>query len=177
MAKRQTDKTDGHYLSGAEVTVDSEINFVTTANPEIDSSTGNCIHKIKTASAAAYALRDDTKGRNIITINTNTDTVTGHSNNYKFIGFNSIFTIQSTNYNAVANDWVDMTTGATNKTVTMPTTPSVNDIVKISKADAGAGDVDVDGNGNNINGSSSDVLASQYLTYLYQYNGTEWRKH
>ena len=56
MAKHKISKVDGHYLEGAEVTVDSEINFL-DANPIVDSSNGDFKHTIKTNTAAAYKIQ------------------------------------------------------------------------------------------------------------------------
>lgn len=169
----------GTHIKGDFLQVDDEIKFVSTANPELDTEGGNFLHKLKTAVTTALRWRDDTKGQDIITVDTLNDIVTANNTDYSFVGFGSniAFTIQSTNYNAVADDWVDMTTGATNKTVTFPATPSTDDRIKVSKADAGAGNVDIAGNGNNINGSATDLITSQYTVVTYQYNGTEWRKY
>lgn len=90
-------------------------------------------------------------------------------------GPDTLFTIQSTNYNAVNGDYVDMTTGATNKTVTFPAGPILDDIIDVAKADSGAGNVIADGNGNNINGFSTVTLNAQYQSLTFQFNGTEWR--
>ena len=87
-----------------------------------------------------------------------------------------VTTAQSTNYNAVANDLVLMTTGASDKTVTLNASPTKDDIVGVSKADSGAGNVITDGNGNNINGSTTTTIKKQYTTVIYQYDGSEWVK-
>jgi len=183
MAKNKIEKSDGHYLAGTEVTVDTEINFVNTSNPEIDTTGGSFIWKLITAVASAWKLRDDTKGQDIITIDSSTDTVTANATDYTFVGFGAasaataiVFTIESTSYNAVAFDWVDMTTAGTGKTVTFPASPVADDIIKVSKADSGVGVITVDGNGKNINGAANDTINSQYTIVSYQYNGTEWRK-
>lgn len=86
------------------------------------------------------------------------------------------FTAKSANYNAIASDLIDMTTGAIGKIVYFPLVPVKDDLIKVTKADAGAGAITVDGNGKNINGSATDVINNQYTFVSYQYNGTEWRK-
>jgi hypothetical protein len=75
-----------------------------------------------------------------------------------------VTTAQSINYNAVANDLVLMTTGASDKTVTLNASPTKDDIVGVSKADSGTGNVITDGNGNNINGSATTTIKKQYTT-------------
>jgi len=111
MAQRKVNKTEGHYLAGDKVTFDDELNFVTTANPEIDSQGGAFIHKIVTNIANSWRLRDDVKGQDIIVVDTNNDIVTLKSP-YKGIGFDSIYhsTVLTTDATPTEIDKIDTLT-------------------------------------------------------------------
>jgi hypothetical protein len=170
--------TAGWWFKGLIFKIDSELQFNDTANPEIDSSGGPFVWLVKTNTSSTFILEDKVTGEKILKIDSDSKTATLLAA-YSGVGFDSnkiTFTAQSANYNANANDWIDMTTGATDKTNTFPASPAVDDIIKVSKADAGAGNVIQDGNGKNINGAATDTIVGQYTTKTYQYNGTEWRK-
>ena len=81
----------------------------------------------------------------------------------------------SANYTSSNGDFVDFTTGLTNKTVNLPPNPSINDIVEVSKADNGVGELTIDGNGENINGFPTSVIKNQYTVLTFIFVGTEWR--
>ena len=88
MAQRKVNKTEGHYLAGDAVTFDDELNFVTTANPEIDSQGGGFLWKTLTNIINSWRLRDDVTGEDILSVDTQTavKTVTLHPN-YTAVGF------------------------------------------------------------------------------------------
>ena len=177
MAKRKIHNDNGHELTGGPLEVEDEIKFKNTSNPFLSTIGGGFIWNIITNLITAWVLRDATKGIDIITVDTVNDRFILDPL-YTPIGFGGIlFTLQSTNYNANSGDWVDMTTGATDKTITFPASPVINDAVKISKADVGVGNIIIDGNGNNINGIATDLITSQYTVVTYQFNGVEWRKY
>ncbi len=85
-------------------------------------------------------------------------------------------TAQSTNYTAIANDIVEMTTGASDKTVTLPPAASnVDAIIHVNKADSGSGKVIVDGNASElINGELTQAILSQHTSLHLYCNGTRW---
>lgn len=88
-----------------------------------------------------------------------------------------IVTIEkSVDYDAVANDFVLMTTGATDKTVTLPASPAKDDIIGVSKRDSDSGNIIIDGNGNNINGDPTDIIQYKNTAWTYQFSGNEWIK-
>lgn len=168
----------GWHFWGLIFKIDSELRMKITSNPSLDTTGGGWVHTIKTAIAATFQIYDNVTGESIIKIDADTKIVTAHSN-YKAVGFDSnkiTFTAQIANYTAKANDWVDMTTGATDKITLFPLVPNINDIVKVSKADADIGIAIQDGNGKLINGNPTDLISNQYTVISYQYNGTEWRK-
>ena len=68
MGLRTILKTAGHWLKGAIVKVDSEIQFDTTTNPEIDSTGGDFVWNAKTASADSWKLRDPGTLEDIIAV-------------------------------------------------------------------------------------------------------------
>jgi hypothetical protein len=68
MAQHKISKPEGHYLEGDKLTVDNELEFLTTTNPEIDTTGGDFIFKAKTASATSWKLQDGTSGTDIINV-------------------------------------------------------------------------------------------------------------
>jgi hypothetical protein len=102
----------------------------------------------------------------------------------------------SADYNVKAyDDVVFMTTGATNKTVTLAYTQieflessivlNINDVettleygkqITIKKVDSGAGNVLIDGNGALIDGAATITLTTQYESVTLQWDGTNWNK-
>ncbi len=57
MGLRTILKTAGHWLKGSIVKVDSEVQFDTTTNPEIDSTGGDFVWQTKTTSANSWKSR------------------------------------------------------------------------------------------------------------------------
>lgn len=100
---------------------------------------------------------------------TNTITINASS------GASTIFTNQNANYLASAGDYVNMTTGATDKTVTLPAVPVKDNIIDVTKADSAKGRVIIDGNTFNINGSASALIKKQYTSLTLQFDGVQWR--
>ena len=92
----------------------------------------------------------------------------------KFTG--AVITNKSANYTAVANDHILMTTGAGDKTVTLPAAASnANKKILVTKVDAAAGNVIIDGNGaETINGQLTAAISYQYDTITLKCTGTEW---
>lgn len=74
-------------------------------------------------------------------------------------------------------DGVDMTTGSSDKTVTLPVlADNLGRSISVSKADSASGNVIVDGNGTEtINGSLTDTLGSQFVSRIYKAFPSEWR--
>ena len=77
----------------------------------------------------------------------------------------------------VADRNIDVTTGATDKIVTLPLlSASLGREITLSKADAGAGNVVADGNGSEtINGSLTNNITSRYESKTYVGFPSEWR--
>jgi hypothetical protein len=71
---------------------------------------------------------------------------------------------------------IGMTTGAADKTVTLPTASDNTDrIITVKKVDSGAGDVIIDGEGaETIDGSATRTLAIIYDSLTVQCDGTGW---
>ena len=86
MGLRTILKTAGHWLKGSIVKVDSEIQFDTTTNPEIDSTGGNFVWNTQTTSASSWKLHDPGTLEDIITTDTSAKTLTLHTN-YTANGF------------------------------------------------------------------------------------------
>ena len=104
MGLRTILKTAGHWLKGAIVKVDSEIQFDTTTNPEIDSTGGDFVWNAKTASASSWKLRDAGTLEDVVTTNTSAKTFTLHPN-YTANGFGPFTpTINSTNMVEVSQE-------------------------------------------------------------------------
>ena len=77
----------GWHFGGAEVQVDSKMTFRDIGNLLLNTSGGSVLWYLKTAVTNAFRIRDNAKSQDIISINTNDDTVVGNSNNYEFKGF------------------------------------------------------------------------------------------
>jgi hypothetical protein len=86
MGLRTIFKTAGHWLKGSIVKVDSEIQFDTTTNPEIDSTGGDFVWNTKTTSASSWKLRDPGTSEDILIADTAAKTITLHAN-YTASGF------------------------------------------------------------------------------------------
>ena len=86
MGLRTVFKTAGHWFKGLIVKVDSEIQFDTTTNPEIDSTGGNFVWKTRTTSANSWKLNDPGTTEDIIITDTLAKTFKLHSN-YTAIAF------------------------------------------------------------------------------------------
>jgi hypothetical protein len=88
MGLRTILKTAGHWLKGSIVKVDSEIQFDTVTNPEIDSTGGNFVWNTQTSNANSWKLRDPGVTEDIISVDTSAKTFTLHPN-YTGSGFSS----------------------------------------------------------------------------------------
>jgi hypothetical protein len=89
----------------------------------------------------------------------------------------SLINVVNTTINYIANnkEVVLVTTGATDKDVTLPLAAQANQQITIKKIDAGAGVVHVLGNGvETIDGINDQPLNSQYNAMTVVSNGTEW---
>jgi len=86
MGLRTILKTAGHWLKGSIVKVDSEIQFDTTTNPEIDSTGGNFVWNTQTSNANSWKLRDPGTLEEILITDTSAKTFTLHTN-YTANGF------------------------------------------------------------------------------------------
>lgn len=80
------------------------------------------------------------------------------------------------NYTAVDRDFVLVTTGASDKTITLPAVASSTDVViEVKKVDSGVGDVIVDGDGaETIDGAATKVLNGQYTSLTLHCDGSTW---
>jgi hypothetical protein len=95
-------------------------------------------------------------------------------------GFHANISTKTDNYTVTDTDneyTIEVETGATDKTITLPTAAdNQNRILNIVKKDSGAGYVIVDGEGaETINGSATQIITTQYTSITVQSNGTEWR--
>lgn len=88
--------------------------------------------------------------------------------------------VSSADYTILDNDGyslIDVTTGSTTRTVTLPTlADNVGRVLIISKADSGTGFVTIDGeNAETINGAATKTLLGQYDFLTIKGFATEWR--
>jgi hypothetical protein len=69
-----------------------------------------------------------------------------------------------------------MTTGASDKTVTLPAVASSTDaVIEIKKVDAGAGNVIIDGNlSETIDGATTQTITAQYTSITVHCDGSTW---
>lgn len=87
--------------------------------------------------------------------------------------------VSSSDYTVLDNDGyrhIHVTTGASDRTITLPTAADNTDrVITIKKIDSGAGTVIADGEGSEtIDGATTLVLPSQYNTITLVCNGTGW---
>ncbi len=75
MALRTVEKSEGHHLKGDVLRVDKEIQFQDVGDPLLDTTAGSVLWNIKTAIASAFRFRDNTKGQDIVRIDTDNDEV------------------------------------------------------------------------------------------------------
>jgi len=84
----------------------------------------------------------------------------------------------SGNYDVTSTDStivINKASGAATQ-VNLPSIPNTGRvlIVKDGKGDAGSNNITVSGNGTNIDGSSTNVISTNYQARIYTYNGTQW---
>jgi len=175
MELRKIGKLAGSLLTGLITKIEGYITFTSTANPELDSSEGDATWKVRTARSLGLRFRDDTKGTNFLEVNTADDEVT-LPQGYKAKGFGSRSIAKAINYTAIDGDFVVMTTGASDKTITLPAAATSTDVViEAKKVDSGAGDLIIDGNASEtIDGATTQTLASQYDSIVVHCDGTQW---
>lgn len=83
----------------------------------------------------------------------------------------------SDNATATINDYtLLMTTGATDKTITLPLASTCAGLIlSCKKIDAGIGNMIIDGNGaETIDGAATQTFTAQFDTVMIQCDGTEW---
>lgn len=86
--------------------------------------------------------------------------------------------IKSANYTAVAADFIFADTSGGAWTLTLPATPSIDDLVVVKDllGTCGTNPVTVDGNGaDTINGNLNAYLDTPYATLWMIWDGTEWK--
>jgi hypothetical protein len=94
-------------------------------------------------------------------------------------GIDGTATAKSADYTVTDTDNIRtilMTTGGSNRTVTLPTaTDNTNRVLTIKKVDSGAGTVIVDGEGSEtIDGATTKTLPAQYTFISIQCDGSAW---
>ncbi len=88
----------------------------------------------------------------------------------------SVATAKVANYTAVAGDFILMTAGGTDKTVTLPVAASnTNAVIEIKLVDSGVGNCIIDGDtAETIDGATTITLTSQYESVSLHCDGTTW---
>lgn len=92
----------------------------------------------------------------------------------------TLYSEKSADYTILDNDnirTVGMTTGSTNRTVTLPTVAdNTSRIITVKKVDSGTGTVTIDGEGSEtIDGALTVVLTPQFDSVTVQSSGTDWK--
>jgi len=91
-------------------------------------------------------------------------------------GFNYVSV--NTDYTAQANDFIYADTSLAGFTITLPATPSINDVIAIldNTSSFDTNPLSVARNGNNIMGLAEDMTVdSKNISFELIFNGTEWR--
>jgi hypothetical protein len=178
MGLRTVLKTAGHWLKGSIVKVDSEIQFDSTTNPEIDSTGGGFVWKTLNNVLSSWKLRDDTVGEDIIALNTRTavKTLTLHPN-YSAIGFGWTRVTETTaTRNASANEFILI--NAATCVITLPP-PSDNTVIAL-KVIAVPTDIQIKTSGVGIDIDGTDysttglLLTTQWEQISLISDGTHW---
>lgn len=79
---------------------------------------------------------------------------------------------QSANYTALTtDDYIPVTTGASDKTITLPSAPNTGFSLILKKVDSGAAKVIIAGT---IDGATNYWLTTQYQYVEIVYNGSSW---
>lgn len=82
--------------------------------------------------------------------------------------------IESTDTNIFASELLLMTTGDIDRVGVLPASPIKDDIIEVSKRDAGMGNFIIDGNGFPINGESTMTISKIRTTRVLQFSGIDW---
>lgn len=95
----------------------------------------------------------------------------------KGVGFSSAIASKSANYTATADDFtllVDASGG--NKTITLPAASgNTGKIYVIKKTDSSGNTVTIDGDGSEtIDGATTKVISTQYVSFMIQCDGSNW---
>ena len=89
------------------------------------------------------------------------------------------FSSQTANYTAQVGEFVNVTTGSSAITVTLPASPGAGAIVTVKKVDSGTGAVTVKtSDGSTVDGVAGTTgraqAATQYLAWTLWYDGANW---
>lgn len=83
-------------------------------------------------------------------------------------------TEKTANYTAVTLDYVWMTTGATDKTVTLPlASENINSVIEVKKVDTGVGAVSVE-SADLIDGDVDAIITIPFTSLPFHCNGITW---
>jgi len=164
----------GHWFAGTEVKIDSKLTFNDLGNPLFDMTNGSFLWYLKTAIANAWRLRDNTKGTDIVTIDTNTDTI---DLKYHTIVTNQVTQIAFADspYTASWGEDLEVDTNGGAVTINLPTAVNSNGrkIVITQVSITADPDITITPNGaETINGLTTDTITSQWTSYIYKSNGT-----
>ena len=167
----------GHWFAGTEVQIDSKLTFNDLGNPLFDMSNGKWLVYLQTAVNNAWRLRDNTKGTDIVTIDTNIDTI---DLKYHTIVTNQVTQINNTNspYTASWGEDLEVDCTSADVVINLPTAVNSNGRkIVVTKID-GLGSFNVDvtpASGEQINSlavDTIDLISSQWTSYIYKSNGT-----
>ena len=164
----------GHWFAGTEVQIDSKLTFNDLGNPLFDMSNGKWLVYLQTAVNNAWRLRDNTKGTDIVTIDTNTDTI---DFKYKTITSSPVTQIvfADSPYTASWGEDLEVDTNGGAVIINLPSAVNSNGrkIVITQVSITADPDITITPNGaETINGLTTDTITSQWTSYIYKSNGT-----
>ena len=171
---RKIFRVAGHWLAGAIVQIDSNLTFNNVGNPLFDTSNGSVLWYLRTAIANSFRIRDNVKGTDVMSINTDADTI---DLKYHTIVTNQVTQIAYVDspYTAIWGQDIEVTAdGAGNTIVNLPTAIGANGRSIVVTKVAGANTVEVTPI-EEINGlatGASDDIASQWTSNNYKSNNT-----
>lgn len=185
MAPKKRKSLFGWHFFGFIFRIDSELDFLDKSNPSIDTSqaaVGGFIHKIKTAIAATWQVKDETTGESIFKIDANTKKITVHEN-YNFVAVieNPVIPIvfADSPYTAQWGDDLEVDCTGGDVIINYPTAVNNNGkMISAMRIDASGNTITTEPDGTEtINGDPNKTIVSQWDVLLVKSNGTNltWR--
>jgi hypothetical protein len=179
MALRTIFRQAGHYLKGTLTKIGNVLEWDSTGNSEAQTENSDFTWKLKTGSTTAWILRDDTKGQNVLEIDTQNDIFklgpAYSSSGFAALGRNVVVNPASP-YTASNGDIVIMDCSAAAKEIQLPAAASSgNFLIDVKRTGVAGFDLTVNPNGAElIEGEATAVLTEEDEAITTTCDTTEW---